>query len=207
MEMVESGRAVFGGDGLCSSCHGPTAEGDIGPDLTDADWLQEKGSFRSIVEVVMDGVPEAYSSTGTAMPPRGDTDITDAEVRAVAAFVWRRSHPSADIPLPTGVTEGMVRLGENLFLGKGGCALCHGTDATGLLGPDLTDDEWLDAKGSYLTIGRIIVRGVPAEESTRGVAMPPRGGSDISPRDIERAAAYVWYLSHHDSRRAPEERN
>lgn len=199
MEMVESGRAIFRGAGLCTNCHGPEAEGDVGPDLTDDDWLHEKGSYRSIMEVVMDGVPVERSSTGTEMPVRGGTEITDGEVESVAAYVWRKSHPTAGDSLPHGVTEGMIRLGESLFLGKAGCALCHGTDATGLLGPDLTDDEWLDAKGSFLTIGRIINLGVPIGESTRGVAMPPRGGSEISPRDVERVAAYVWYLSHHDS--------
>ena len=79
---------------------------------------------------------------------------------------------------------------------KARVALCHGSDATGLLGPDLTDDVWLAAKGSYKTIGLIIAEGIPVEASTRGVEMPARGGSDISAMDIERVAAYVWYLSH-----------
>ena len=198
MEMVEQGRTIFHGDGLCVACHGPDAAGDVGPDLTDGEWLQEKGSYLSIVEVILDGVPEARASSGTAMPPRGDTDIDDAEVRSVAAYVWKMSHPEAGDSLPEAVTPGMVQRGEQVFLGAGGCALCHGTEATGLLGPDLTDDEWLDAKGSYLTIGRIIARGVPLSESTRGVEMPPRGGSDISPEDIECVAAYVWYMSHRE---------
>ena len=198
MEMVEAGRAIFHGDGLCVTCHGSEAAGDIGPDLTDGEWIQEKGSYLSILEVILDGVPAAASTTGTAMPPRGDSDISDLEVQSVAAYVWKTSHPEAADSLPSRVTEGMVTRGEQIFLGEGGCALCHGTDATGLLGPDLTDDEWLDAKGSYLTIGRIVARGIPAALSTRGIEMPPRGGSDISPQEIEQVAAYVWYMSHRD---------
>lgn len=198
MEMVEQGRTIFHGAGLCADCHGSDAAGEIGPDLTDGEWLQEKGSYLSILEVILDGVPEARSSTGTAMPPRGDRDIEDIEVQSVAAYVWTMSHPEAGDSLPSGVTPEMVQRGEQVFLGPGGCALCHGTDATGLLGPDLTDDEWFDAKGSYLTIGRIVARGVPQAESTRGVEMPPRGGSDISAREIERVAAYVWYMSHRE---------
>ncbi|HSM09238.1 MAG TPA: c-type cytochrome [Gemmatimonadota bacterium] len=196
MEMVEQGRTLFNGDALCADCHGADAVGDIGPDLSDGEWLQEKGSYLSIVEVILDGVPEARSTTGTAMPPRGDTEIDDLDVQSVAAYVWKMSHPEAGDSLPEAVTTGMVQRGEQVFLGEGGCALCHGTEATGLLGPDLTDDEWLDAKGSYLTIGRIIARGVPLAESTRGVEMPPRGGSDISAADLEHVAAYVWYISH-----------
>lgn len=197
MEMVQTGKAIFEGPGLCTDCHGPGAEGAVGPDLTDGDWLQAKGSYESIVQVIFTGVPEAISSTGTAMPARGGTDIDDTMVGAVAAYIWEQSHPDA-MYLPAGVTDAMVELGEQVFLGEGGCALCHGSDATGLLGPDLTDDVWLDAKGSYKTIGRIIAEGIPVEASTGGVAMPARGGSDISPQDIERVAAYVWYLSHRD---------
>ena len=197
MEMVTQGQAIFEGPGLCAQCHGPDAQGAVGPDLTDSDWLQAKGSHESIVQVILTGVPESISATGTAMPARGGTDISDASVRSVAAFIWRKSHPDA-MYLPAGVTEAMVEHGEQVFLGEGGCALCHGSDATGLLGPDLTDDVWLDAKGSYKTIGRIIAEGIPEEASTSGVAMPPRGGSDISATDIERVAAYVWYLSRRD---------
>ena len=198
MPMVEQGRDIFRGPGQCYTCHGETAEGNVGPNLTDGDWLQEKGSYLSILEVVMNGIPEARSATGTAMPPRGDSDISDIEVQSVAAYVWHRSHPAAGDSLPAGVTPGMVARGAQVFLGDGGCALCHGEDATGLLGPNLTDDDWLDAKGSYLTIGRIIARGVPLSMSTRGVEMPPRGGSDITAADIEKVAAYVWYISHKD---------
>lgn len=198
MAMVESGHDIFHGEGLCVTCHGTDATGDVGPDLTDGEWLQEKGSYLSILEVVLDGVPEARSSTGTAMPPRGDTDIDDLAAQSVAAYVWKVSHPAAGDSLPPGVTREMIERGEQVFLGEGGCALCHGTDATGLLGPDLTDGEWLDAKGSYLTIGRIVARGVSLAESTRGVAMPPRGGSEISAKEIEDVAAYVWYVSHRD---------
>lgn len=195
MAMVEQGRSIFEGEGLCSTCHGADATGDVGPDLTDGDWLQAKGSFDEIRSVVTHGVPVSKSATGTAMPPRGDTDISDVEVEAVAAYVWRRSHPAAGDSLPPGVTAGLVERGEQVFLGAGGCALCHGEDATGVLGPDLTDDEWLDAKGSYLTIARVINHGVPVEASASGVEMPPRGGSDISGREVESVAAYVWYMS------------
>lgn len=196
METIELGRAIFEGKGLCTTCHGPTAEGAVGPDLTDSDWLQAKGSYLSILQVVLVGVPEARSSTGTGMPARGDTSIDDAAVQSVAAYVWKNSHLAAGDSLPVGVTEAMVRRGEQVFLSVGGCALCHGSDATGLLGPDLTDDVWLDAKGSYSTIRQIITQGISETVATGGVEMPPRGGSDISDAEIQQVAAYVWFLSH-----------
>lgn len=196
METIEQGQAIFEGKGLCTTCHGPTAEGAIGPDLTDNDWLQAKGSYLAILQVVLAGVPEVSSSTGTGMPSRGDTDISDADVQSAAAYVWRNSHPAAGDSLPTGVTDAMVQRGEQVFLGAGGCALCHGSEATGLVGPDLTDDVWLDAKGSFSTIGQIITYGVSESASTGGVEMPPKGGSDLSDAEIQQVTGYVWYLSH-----------
>ena len=66
-------------------------------------------------------------------------------------------------------------------------------------GPNLTDDKWLHARGSYLAIARQIIKGVPFERSKTGIAMPPRGGSGISDADVHAVAAYVWVVS-----RAPD---
>lgn len=196
METVLQGREIFEGSGLCTTCHGQTAEGAIGPDLTDGDWLQAKGSYLAILQVVLNGVTEESSTTGTAMPARGDTNIEDAAIQSVAAYVWKISHPGARDSLPLGVTPQMVTRGEQVFLGSGGCALCHGADATGLLGPDLTDDVWFDAKGRYSTIGQIITKHISEITSTGGVAMPPKGGPGLSEDEIQKVAAYVWFLSH-----------
>jgi len=196
MDMVREGRMIFEGPGLCTSCHGDEGQGLIGPDLTDSDWLQAKGTYLSILQVVANGVQADRSATGTAMPARGGSlTVNDADVHAVAAYVWTTSHPDAD-HLPTGVSAGIVERGKEVFTGPGNCFTCHGEDATGLVGPDLTDDVWLDAKGSYLAIGRTIANGVSEDESSRGIPMPPKGGSAITESEIERVAAYVWYLSH-----------
>jgi len=196
MEMVEEGRVIFEGPGLCTTCHGESGQGLIGPDLTDNDWIQAKGSYLSILQVVTTGVTADQSATGTEMPARGGSLISDADVHAVAAYIWRMSHPEAGEELPPGVSEEIIDRGREVFAGPGNCFGCHGSDATGLVGPDLTDDVWLDAKGSYLAIGRIIANGVTEEQSTRGIPMPPKGGSAITEAEIERVAAYVWYLSH-----------
>jgi len=194
--MVQEGQAIFEGRGLCTSCHGDAGKGLIGPDLTDDDWLQAKGTYLSILQVVANGVPVDRSATGTAMPARGGSMIIDdADVHAVAAYVWTTSHPQED-HLPPGVSPEIVARGREVFAGPGNCHTCHGEDATGLVGPDLTDDVWLDAKGSYLSIGRLIANGISVQESTRGIPMPPRGGSAITEAEIARVAAYVWVLSH-----------
>lgn len=88
--MIEEGKAVFGGAGICLTCHAADGTGipGLGPNLTDAEWLHSDGSYEAIVQQVMNGVSATESTTGVAMPPKGGTTITDEQVRAVAAYVW-----------------------------------------------------------------------------------------------------------------------
>src|SRR5690606_37911426 len=59
--LVEEGRQVFNGAGICMPCHGPTAEGTpLAPDLTDDVWLWIDGNQPlepQIVQVIREGVP------------------------------------------------------------------------------------------------------------------------------------------------------
>ena len=92
--MVQEGQQIFAGVGICAVCHGPDASGAIGPNLTDAEWLLDDGEYEQIVARILSGVTraEATNSLGATMPPKGGAAITDAQVRAVAAYVWTLSH-------------------------------------------------------------------------------------------------------------------
>jgi mono/diheme cytochrome c family protein len=98
--------------------------------------------------------------------------------------------------LPQGVTQAMVDKGKEVYLKQGLCYACHGQDAKGLVGPNLTDDVWLHSKGSYEDIVKSVIEGVTKEQSKSGVPMPPKGGSAISEDDAKAVAAYVYTLSH-----------
>jgi mono/diheme cytochrome c family protein len=92
-EMVEQGKAVYGGAGICSSCHGPAGAGipSLGADLTDSEWLHSDGSYEGMVKTVMEGVTAQASSSGVPMPAKGGTNISDDDVKAVSAYVWTLS--------------------------------------------------------------------------------------------------------------------
>lgn len=111
-----------------------------------------------------------------------------------------RPHGQSPVPLPAGVTEAMLVTGKELFEGAGLCAACHGFDAKGSVGPDLTDSAWLHHKGEYEEIFAQVVRGISAEESKTGAIMPPRGGSSLTDAELRAVAAYVWSLSRRPSR-------
>lgn len=90
--MIEDGGKLFKGAGLCAACHGVNATGGVGPSLADTVWLHSTGAFEEIVRQITAGVPQAQAKGGMMMPPRGGSAITDAQVRAVAAYVWSLSH-------------------------------------------------------------------------------------------------------------------
>jgi mono/diheme cytochrome c family protein len=90
--MIEEGAKLFKGAGLCAACHGVSATGGVGPSLVDTVWLHSKGTFEEIARQITAGVPQAQAKGGMMMPPRGGSAISDAQVRAVAAYVWSLSH-------------------------------------------------------------------------------------------------------------------
>ena len=91
--MISSGGELFRTDALCHACHGGDGAGiaNLGSDLTDTEWTHVDGSYIRIVVLVTDGVTAEESSTGIPMPPRAGANLTDDQVRAVAAYVWTLS--------------------------------------------------------------------------------------------------------------------
>ncbi len=89
-QMVSTGQTLFRGAGLCHACHGQNAKGvrGVGPDLTDGEWLHSDGSYNGIFETIIKGIMPNESKSGGMMPPRGGANISDAQLRAVAAYVW-----------------------------------------------------------------------------------------------------------------------
>lgn len=91
-QMVTEGQAIFTGQGICQTCHGPDAKGTpLAPNLTDGEWINTDGSYEGIVGVVTNGVPQPKEHPAP-MPPKGGSAITDDQVRAVAAYVYSISH-------------------------------------------------------------------------------------------------------------------
>jgi len=92
-ETIAQGKAVYGGAGICSSCHGPAGAGipSLGADLTDAEWLHSDGTYEGVVKTVIEGVTAQASSSGVPMPAKGGTNISDDDAKAVGAYVWTLS--------------------------------------------------------------------------------------------------------------------
>ena len=98
------------------------------------------------------------------------------------------------------ITPQQIALGDSIFHGRKGGALCyscHGPAAKGVngLGPNLTDGEWLHGDGGLAFIAGIVEQGI-AKPKKAAAPMPPKGGGQLNAAQIRAAAAYVYSLSH-----------
>jgi mono/diheme cytochrome c family protein len=101
--------------------------------------------------------------------------------------------PTPPADLPEGVTAESWQEGRRLFTGQGGCAACHGPQATGIanLGPNLTDDEWLNVEEPTMDeIMRVIREGV-SQPVAHPAPMPPMGGARLTDDQVHALAAYI----------------
>jgi glucose/arabinose dehydrogenase/mono/diheme cytochrome c family protein len=95
-EMVALGNRIYHGEvggASCAGCHGASGKGSpIGPDLTDKKWLWSDGSYPGIAKTIQDGVPQPKEYRNP-MPAMGGAQLTDDQVKALAAYVWTESQP------------------------------------------------------------------------------------------------------------------
>ena len=115
---IVRGDSVYHGKGACFACHGLEAEGRpaAGDALTvSLTWAQY--DWRSIDSLIDAGIPQTITRSPISMPPRGGrSDLTDDEVRSVAAYIWAISqtrgepwpggHPAHNAMAPAGADQG-----------------------------------------------------------------------------------------------------
>lgn len=96
-----------------------------------------------------------------------------------------------------GGSQQLIALGDSVFHGQAGggtCYACHGQDGTGSgVGPNLTDNEWLNTDGTLEGITKVVQNGVPQPKKAPA-PMPPMGGASLSPDQVKAVATYVHSL-------------
>ncbi len=94
-DQVALGDRIFHGQaegGTCSWCHGSDGRGSaVGSDLTRGRYLWGDGSVEAIMHAIENGVPKAKEHAD-AMPPKGGANLTQADVAALADYVWALGH-------------------------------------------------------------------------------------------------------------------
>lgn len=115
-EMLVAGDSIFHDQGRCFACHGQEGEGmPAAGDALTAGLNFAQYQWQSIDSLIATGMPQELTRSPIAMPPRGGkSDLSDDQVRLVAAYVWALSqargepwpggHQSHDPPVPNGRT-------------------------------------------------------------------------------------------------------
>lgn len=72
--------------------------------------------------------------------------------------------------------------GKEVFTAK--CAVCHGSEGQGSIGPNLTDEFWLHGKGGFSDVAKVISEGVLDK------GMPP-WVEQLSPDELKTVTVFV----------------
>jgi cytochrome c oxidase cbb3-type subunit 3 len=126
---VPDGKAIY--DAKCAMCHGADAKGGIGPDLTTANY--EYGKNR---EAIFHSVSEGR---GNGKMPAFEGQLKRQEIYAVAEYILSLGAPAVEAAATPAAESAKPAAGPDakaLFASH--CAACHGQDAKGGFGSDLT---------------------------------------------------------------------
>lgn len=132
------------------------------------------------------GVGALVAVTLLGMPVRGQMNAAPADGRPA---VQQGQYPE-------GVTAEKIAQGEKAFA-EVGCVGCHGANGQGMPGmtSSLTDGEWSYVEGgAYPALIEVITEGVSAQQ-TGGLAMPAKGGRDLTEAQVQALAAYLWSVN------------
>ena len=126
---------------------------------------------------------------------RGATQQAVADVDAYFAANPLVPPSPADL-LAGAANPAVLEVGRSRFTRT--CASCHGEQAQGLIGPNLTDDRWIHG-GTVEQIFQSVAKGWPAK------GMPPWGRA-VTPEELSALVSYVRSLqgSNPPNARAPE---
>lgn len=114
---------------------------------------------------------------------RGETQQAVSQVQAY--FDAHPIVPPAPAVLLAGAKDpAVLDLGASRF--SRSCAPCHGANAQGLIGPNLTDDRWIHG-GSVEQIFQTVSKGWPPK------GMPPWGRA-LKPEELSALVSYVRSL-------------
>jgi cytochrome c oxidase cbb3-type subunit 3 len=163
----------------CAMCHGADAKGGFGPDLTSPD-LEYGKNREAIFQTVSEG-------RGNGKMPAFKDQLNRQEIYALADYILSLREPAekaAAAPPSAAKETASAPDGKALFAAK--CAMCHGADAKGGFGPDLTAAHYEFGK-THEAIVETITEG-------RGNGKMPAFKTQLKQDEIDAVANYLLSL-------------
>lgn len=128
---------------------------------------------------------------------RKELDSIEFSIQFEAGKTWLNNiWESNSIIFQTAANQESIAKGEALFVMN--CAVCHGLQGRGMIGPNLTDNYWLHGPPTALNIAKVIANGVPE----KGMISWQQ---QFSPEEIGTLVAYVQSLKGTNPENAKEE--
>lgn len=209
-ETLAAGEATFQKN--CVACHNAALTGGIGPNLVDDRWIHG-GAFDAVRTTIEKGIgAKGMPAWGPQLGPQGVAAVAsyvlsknqgqDGRAAGTAMGAYAEGGPSVGVvggeappaaastapapPTPVAAPPAVegppeVVAGATVYAEK--CAVCHGPELKGGVGPDLTDKTWIHG-GDLASVKTTITKGVPEK------GMITWGGI-LSDTEIHNVASFV----------------
>lgn len=121
-----------------------------------------------------------YTTWGPDPLKEYNTEVQEASIKK-AAFLDKQANKVNENSVAVLTDAASLSVGETIY--KQNCIACHGDKGQGSVGPNLTDEHWING-GSIKDIFKVITYGVEAKGMRAWK-------SDITPGDIQKVASFI----------------
>lgn len=161
--------------GACASCHGPHAEGAIGPQLSNP-VLLETVNDATLIDWI------SYGRAGTQMRPnlrgqQGNADLSRSQIEDIVTYL--RSLRGRQRVNGQRIGLGFAPRGKTLF--KQMCVSCHGSEGEGASGPGIRNPDFLKVASDGFLRATIVL----GRDGTEMRSMAHRGSGIVELRSDE----------------------
>lgn len=169
--------------GICASCHGPHAEGALGPQLSNPVFLDTVSDA-----MLMDWI--SFGRPGTQMRPnlrgqQGNADLSKSQIEDIVTFLRSlRGRQPID-----GERIGLGYAPRGAILYREMCVSCHGVQGEGTVGPAIRNPAFLHAASDGFLRATIVL----GRDGTEMRSMSHRGSGIVELRadEIDDLIAYL----------------
>jgi mono/diheme cytochrome c family protein len=193
--LCHTAKNAMGGDETARVLQGSALQGWYAPNLTGDPRI---GLGRWPMEEVVAYLKTGHNNVSAATGPMSDvivhstSQMTDADLRAIAVYLKDQSSPSGEPPKPVSGEDRVMRAGEALYADN--CAACHISTGNGIpqLFPTLKNSPSVQSADPVSLI-RVILRGarsVATDPAPTGPAMPALGWK-LSDGEVAAVVTYI----------------